>query len=117
MAKPRHIQSPEKRARFVAEGCFAIGMAVSGLELTTRGLYMYTREGQMYLDCRRASQANRANQLFEDREGNIWVATRERPRSLSRLCYLYIFCESRFFESQDTISSCRQGWRHLAGHS
>src|ERR1041384_4983602 len=45
-AKRRRIQSPEERARSGREGCFAIGTVVCGSELTTKGLYTYTREGQ-----------------------------------------------------------------------
>src|SRR5687767_520874 len=57
MAKRRRIQSPEEWARPGADGCFVTGMAVYGLELSTRELYMYTKEGQMYLDYHAASQA------------------------------------------------------------
>src|SRR6185369_8199433 len=57
MAKRSCIRSPEERARSGAEGCFVTGMAVCGSELSMRGLYMYTRERQMYLECRKASQA------------------------------------------------------------
>src|SRR5215213_4128659 len=56
-AKRRCIQSPEEWASSGAEGCFMTGMAICGLELSTRDSYMYTRERQMYLDCHRASQA------------------------------------------------------------
>src|SRR6185369_402823 len=56
-AKQKRIRSPEERARSGAEGCFVTGTAVCGSELSMRGLYIFTRERQMYLDCRRASQA------------------------------------------------------------
>src|SRR6185369_1251556 len=59
MAKRSCIRSPEEWARSAADACFVIAMAVCGLELSTRGLCMYTREGQMYLDSHRASQAKR----------------------------------------------------------
>src|SRR6185295_5038863 len=57
MAKPSRIQSLEEWARSGAEGCFATGTVVCGSELSTKGLYTYTMEGQMCMDCRRVSQA------------------------------------------------------------
>src|SRR5688572_20879362 len=56
-AKRRRIQFPEEWARSGPEEYIVIGMAACGLELSTRELFTYTRESQMYLDCRRVSQA------------------------------------------------------------
>src|SRR6185369_8332764 len=60
MAKPSRIQSPEERDRSGREGCFVTGREVSGSEPSMRDLYTFTREGQMYLDCRRVFPAKRA---------------------------------------------------------
>src|SRR5215217_9684941 len=56
-AKRKRIQYPEEWARSGREGCFMIVMVVCGSEPSTRELYTYMKEGQMYLDSHRASQA------------------------------------------------------------
>ena len=50
-------------------------MEVSGSEPTSGGSSMYITAGQTYLRNRMASQATSSCSLFEDREGNVWVAT------------------------------------------
>jgi len=54
--------------------------------------------------------------LFEDREGNIWVATLGGLEPLSRLCRSYVFGESGFVEYRGHIRSSSQGWKRLARH-
>ncbi len=97
-------------------GCSAIARAVCGSELRAGALCMYTREGRMCFRSLTVSPATTLTRIFEDREGNIWVSYRERPRPLSRLCRRHVFREPGSVERARHVRSGGQGWKHLARH-
>ena len=59
----------------MSAGCCGIATAACGSAPTVAGSCTYTKEGPMSSPERMASRRIRINDLFEDREGNIWVAT------------------------------------------
>ena len=52
--------------------------------------------------------------LFEDREGNIWVATFDGLDRFRELAVAYVFCETGLVEFLSFVRSGGHGWKCLA---
>ena len=97
--KARGVSASRRRAAVQPQsGCSGIAMAVCGSERTDQGL-LHVHQGRTDLFARSDGlSGDSVYSLFEDREGNIWVATDRRPRPFSRLRRPHDFCETRFVD-------------------
>ena len=64
-----------RTAMSIRINCFGTAMEVSGSEPRSEGSSMYMRAGQTYLAKSDGLSGDIVCSLFEDREGNVWVAT------------------------------------------
>ena len=98
-------------------GCSGIAMAVCGSERRTRVSCMCTREGRICLRGLTVSQAISFKTLFEDREGNIWVATSDGLDRFRDFAVPTISVKQGLSNASRWVRSGGQGWQRLAWHS
>ena len=75
------INTPGLHGNLLRERGCGIATAASGWERSITDWYMFTREGSIRLHRRTGFPGDTVTALFEDREGNVWVAT---PGGLDR---------------------------------
>ena len=97
--------------------CSGTAMEVSGSEPVERGL-IHVHQGRTDVFTRSDGlSGDIILSLFEDREGNVWVATHWRTRPVSRAPRHYYFCETRFVQRCYSLRARSHGWEHLGWRS